>query len=93
MSRNSWENGEGGLEGVAGRLLLLCSVCRMFPGLGEGVKGTSGTHLKLLLTWFLAVPAASRAEGCEWGWAGAQEVLNLMPGDSGKQKRFPGSGG
>lgn len=47
----------------------VCSVCRMIPGLEEGVKGTSGTCLDLLLTWVLAVPAARMEHGCAAGLA------------------------
>lgn len=44
----------------------------------EGVKGTSGTCLELLLTWFPVVPAARMEHGCGAGLAHSSPPL--VPG-------------
>lgn len=54
------------------------TVCGMLHVCGEGVKGTSGTCLELLLTWFPVVPAARMEHGCGAGLAHSSPPL--VPG-------------
>lgn len=79
---------------------VVCSVCRMLPGLGalgpawiccspccpccqDGARlwSRAGTQLPPLLPG-----------GLGWGWAGGQEMLDLMPRDSLGSKKIPWAG-